>query len=403
MSWEQKTLGELVEALIDHRGRTPKKLGTDFVANGVPVLSAQLVTNGFIDWSNTRFVDQQTFELWMPQKLKKSDVLLTSEAPLGRTAILNREQNVVLGQRLFALRGKRGVLDNHYLHYWLRSDKGQAVLTSHAQGTTVIGIRQSSLRSISVDLPSITTQKAIAAVLGALDDKIAANQRVISDAAELCEALVQKSISGEFTKLSEIAVITMGTSPKGEHLNEEGRGIPFFQGVRDFGDISPKRRVYTDKPLRTAEPGDVLLAVRAPIGQVNLALEKVCIGRGLAAVRSAINSPVSLFYLLRSHREIWQDFDGNGTVFSSVNRSDAHNVLVPIILPTKQKDLEKVLNTIHGRLLKAQKENQVLAATRDELLPLLMNGKITVAEAEEAVWDVGVVKQKQQEEGDSDV
>lgn len=145
------------------------------------------------------------------------------------------------------------------------------------------------------------------------------------------------------------------------------------------------------------------MAVRAPIGQVNLALEKVCIGRGLAAVRSAINSPVSLFYLLRSHREIWQDFDGNGTVFSSVNRSDAHNVLVPIILPTKQKDLEKVLNTIHGRLLKAQKENQVLAATRDELLPLLMNGKITVAEAEEAVWDVGVVKQKQQEEGDSDV
>lgn len=96
-------------------------------------------------------------------------------------------------------------------------------------------------------------------------------------------------------------------------------------------------------------------------------------------------------------------FDGNGTVFSSVNRSDAHNVLVPIILPTKQKDLEKVLNTIHGRLLKAQKENQVLAATRDELLPLLMNGKITVAEAEEAVWDVGVIKQKQQEEGDSDV
>lgn len=72
MSWEQKTLGELLEALIDHRGRTPKKLGTDFVANGVPVLSAQLVTNGFIDWSNTRFVDQQTFELWMPQKLKKA-------------------------------------------------------------------------------------------------------------------------------------------------------------------------------------------------------------------------------------------------------------------------------------------------------------------------------------------
>lgn len=274
-------------------------------------------------------------------------------------------------------------------------------MLAHGSGQPLL--TQSVLKNI--DVPNFTNEEryAIADVLGALDDKIAANQRVISDAAELCEALVQKSISGEFTKLSEIAVITMGTSPKGEDLNEEGRGIPFFQGVRDFGDISPKRRVCTDKPLRTAEPGDVLLAVRAPVGQVNLALEKVCIGRGLAAVRSAINSPVSLFYLLRSHREIWQDFDGNGTVFSSVNRSDAHNVLVPIILPTKQKDLEKVLNTIHGRLLKAQKENQVLAATRDELLPLLMNGKITVAEVKEAAGDVGVVKQKQQEDGDSDV
>ncbi|WKS31506.1 restriction endonuclease subunit S [Corynebacterium propinquum] len=350
-------------------------------------------------------VDNRTFT--SGSKFEPGDVLMARITPCLENGKIARYEgfDVAAGSTEFiVVRGKPGVTITNYLYYWLWSPRIRELAISNMAGTSGRQrVRTDAFTAEEYDFPSLTEQRAIADVLGALDDKIAANQRVISDAAELCEALVQKSISGEFTKLSEIAVITMGTSPKGEHLNEEGRGIPFFQGVRDFGDISPKRRVYTDKPLRTAEPGDVLLAVRAPIGQVNLALEKVCIGRGLAAVRSAINSPVSLFYLLRSHREIWQDFDGNGTVFSSVNRSDAHNVLVPIILPTKQKDLEKVLNTIHGRLLKAQKENQVLAAARDELLPLLMNGKITVAEAEEAVWDVGVVKQKQQEEGDSDV
>lgn len=403
MNWEQIPLGEVTVKIGS--GITPRGGSSVYTDYGTALIRSQNVLDLSFSESGLAYISDEHANKMKRHVVLRNDILLNITGDsTARVTYWNGRYPAVVNQHVAVIRPNEARINSRWLQYYLveKSTKDY-LLTLAASGGSRPALTKGMLNDLLIPLPRLAEQKAIADVLGALDDKIAANQRVISDAAELCEALVQKSISGEFTKLSEIAVITMGTSPKGENLNEEGRGIPFFQGVRDFGDISPKRRVCTDKPLRTAEPGDVLLAVRAPVGQVNLALEKVCIGRGLAAVRSAINSPVSLFYLLRSHREIWQDFDGNGTVFSSVNRSDAHNVLVPIILPTKQKDLEKVLNTIHGRLLKAQKENQVLAATRDELLPLLMNGKITVAEVKEAAGDVGVVKQKQQEDGDSDV
>ncbi|MDT9407646.1 restriction endonuclease subunit S [Corynebacterium rouxii] len=412
MSWEQKTLGELLEALIDHRGRTPKKLGTDFVANGVPVLSAQLVTNGFIDWSKTRFVDQQTFELWMPQKLKKSDVLLTSEAPLGRTAILNREQNVVLGQRLFALRGKKGVLDNRYLHYWLRSDKGQAVLTSHAQGTTVIGIRQSSLRSISVDLPSITTQKAIADVLGALDDKIAANQQVINAQDVLVQSLVRReNQAGVCIRLDDIAKsVSRGVAPK---YTDDGSLVVNQRCIRNQAVDLTAARTLSNLPENKAkrlEPSDVLINSTG-VGTLGRA------ARWIERIPDATaDSHVSIVKF--DERKVDPEFAGvvltsmekqiedlaEGTTGQTELRRDLLSGL-PLQLPRikVQRQVGAQIRQFDASKRALEKKNQVLAATRDELLPLLMNGKITVAEAKEVAGDVGVVKQNQQEEGDSSV
>lgn len=404
MNWEQKTLGELLEALIDHRGRTPKKLGTDFVANGVPVLSAQLVTNGFIDWSNTRFVDQQTFELWMPQKLKKSDVLLTSEAPLGRTAILNREQNVVLGQRLFALRGKKGVLDNHYLHYWLRSDKGQAVLTSHAQGTTVIGIRQSSLRSISVDLPSITTQKAIADVLGTLDDKIAANQRIADSITDLQSAIWNRAIQDvERVPVGSVALPQLGGTPARKVQENWTNEIP-WSSVADMTAANGKYLLNTAEGIsiecaktRRFAPlpaGAVLLSARGTVGKVVTLVSPTSFNQSAYGFAEPENRSAALRLAIEGIVEELRS-KSYGSVFSTITKGTILECTVPNVFHEEYSDLHSHLGMLEDRAISAVQENQVLAATRDELLPLLMNGKITVDEAEKAVGDVGVVKQKQ--------
>ena len=172
-------LEDLLDTVIDHRGRTPKKLGTDFVPDGVPVASAQLVRGGVLDLSECRYVDTETWQRWMPTPLEAGDILLTSEAPLGRTARVESSAPLVLGQRLFALRVRDDQLDSRYLFYWLGSHSGQAALHEQATGSTVLGIRQSALRRIKVSVPELSAQRAIGEVLGALDDKIAANRRVI--------------------------------------------------------------------------------------------------------------------------------------------------------------------------------------------------------------------------------
>src|SRR5699024_1023989 len=144
-----------------------------------------------------------------------------------------------------------------------------------------------SMASWATRVPPLQEQRAIAEVLGALDDKIAANSELARVADELASTLVRLGVEDltDTVALAEIAAVTMGSSPPGSSFNEEGAGSVFYQGVRDFGVRSPARRVWTTSPTRMAAAGDLLVSVRAPVGEVNVATEDMCVGRGLAAIR----------------------------------------------------------------------------------------------------------------------
>lgn len=190
-------LGELLDTVIDHRGRTPRKLGGDFTDTGIPVVSAIHIKDGAIRWSEReRYVSPEMFAKWMPVKLRKGDVLLTSEAPLGETALVPSNDDLVLSQRLFALRGKNGVLDSRYLRYFLQSETGQGRLRERATGTTVIGIRQAELMKVLIPLPPIDVQRRIAAVLGALDDLIEVNGELVANLRELTRVAFERLQEG---------------------------------------------------------------------------------------------------------------------------------------------------------------------------------------------------------------
>jgi len=188
---QRACLGDILTQIIDHRGRTPKKLGGDFCSSGIRVLSAKNVKNGCIDYtSDMRYVSQEMYQRWMPVKLKRGDVLLTSEAPLGETAYLRDDIEFCLGQRLFALRANETILHSRYLYYYLRSRKGQHELHARATGTTAQGIRQSELVKIEIEYPPDTgEQRAIAHILGTLDDKIELNRRMNETLEAMARAL----------------------------------------------------------------------------------------------------------------------------------------------------------------------------------------------------------------------
>lgn len=304
-------------------------------------------------------------------------------ASIGKTVLIHRP--MLTNQQINSVTPDPDYFDPRFIYYaTLIATKR---LADFSGGSATPILNKSSFGELRIPYFELPVQQGISGVLGSLDDKIAANNQIVRCSIELCSALISATMGGGTASLSDVAEVNMGTSPKGEFLNETGDGKPFFQGVRDFGKLFPSNRVFTQNAVRVANSGDILFAVRAPIGQVNIANEDCAIGRGVAAIRGKEHH-LTLFYLLLSHQEIWDIFQDNGTVFASINRADLNGA--PIPWPSDPARIEKTIAPIHARAMEALRENEVLARTRDELLPLLMSGRITVAGASRSGVGAGV-------------
>lgn len=180
--------------------------------------------------------------------------------------------------------------------------------------------------------------------------------------------------------LSDIASITMGQSPKGNTYNDNGIGTVFFQGRAEFGFRFPTRRLYTIEPKRMATANDVLMSVRAPVGDLNVAYEDCCIGRGLGAIHSKNGHLSFLLYTMFALRDQLDIFNGEGTVFGSINR-DALNSM-PIRIPpcVVEDEFESIVAPMDSTIRNNYEENCRLQAMRDSLLPKLMSGELDVSD-----------------------
>jgi type I restriction enzyme S subunit len=178
-------------------------------------------------------------------------------------------------------------------------------------------------------------------------------------------------------RLKDIADLTMGQSPESEYYNEDRSGLPFHQGVTNFGIRFPENKVYCAKITRIANEGDILFSVRAPVGRMNISLEKIIIGRGLAAIRAKHNYQGFLYYHLKNYF-FKEDMIGSGVIFASVTKAGLENVQL-----IKPKDsilaifLDKT-TSIDEQIKILFRQNQKLKQARDILLPKLMNGEIEV-------------------------
>ena len=143
-TWRKVKLDDALSLILDCRGKTPKKLGDDWLRNGIPALSAKNIKTGqIINKNDIRYVSQKLYDKWMPEKLEKGDILLTSEAPLGELLYLKEKADYCLSQRLFALRAKPQILDSRFLYYYFLSPIGRHQLLRLIIGTAAEGIRHS--------------------------------------------------------------------------------------------------------------------------------------------------------------------------------------------------------------------------------------------------------------------
>ena len=210
------------------------------------------------------------------------------------------------------------------------------------------------------------------------------NNNLEQQAQAIYQQMFIDNASSDWTEgtLSDIADITMGQSPSGSSYNEDGNGTIFFQGRAEFGFRFPTVRLYTTEPKRMACANDTLMSVRAPVGDLNVAHTDCCIGRGLAAIHSKNNHQSFVLYTMFSLKKQLDVFNGEGTVFGSINRNSLNEM--PLLIPSSENldEFEALVAPLDAAIHNNYDEVCRLEQLRDSLLPKLMSGELDVSDIE---------------------
>ena len=272
-----------------------------------------------------------------------------------------------------------------YIKYFCQSKQYKDWINSFNTGSTRGNINAQTLGKMPIPLIKRKIQDALVSILSSIDEKIKKNNEINNNLEQQAQAIYQKmfidNASSDWAEgtLSNIADITMGQSPSGSSYNEDGNGTVFFQGRAEFGFRFPTVRLYTTEPKRMACANDTLMSVRAPVGDLNVAHTDCCIGRGLAAIHSKNNHQSFVLYTMFSLKKQLDVFNGEGTVFGSINRNSLNEM--PILIPSSEKldEFEALVAPMDAAIRNNYDEICRLEQLRDSLLPQLMSGELDVS------------------------
>ena len=383
--WHEVPLRELVGYIS--KGIAPS-YAEEASETTIRVLNQKCNRNFRISYGDSRLHDTLKKKVPPERYVKPDDILInsTGAGTAGRIAQIEDVPSATTIDGHMILIRSNGKVTQKFLGYALKAHQWEVLqLDEGSTGQTELN-RDRLLDEIMINYPvSFDEQNAIVGTLESIDRKLIVNKEINDNlqqqAMSLYAEMFLNSSDSNVTSgtLSDIAVITMGQSPSGSSYNEDGVGEVFYQGRAEFGFRFPKRRLFTTEPKRIAEAGDVLLSVRAPVGDLNIAYERCCIGRGLGAIHSKTDHSSFVLYTMFALRSQLDVFNGEGTVFGSINR-DALNA-IPIDIPpvTEIDQFEVVAHPIDELIRANYEENCRLEAIRDSLLPKLMSGEIDIS------------------------
>jgi len=377
-------LAEYLDALIDYRGKTPRK-----VDSGIPLITAKLIKAGRIEPPN-EFIAEEDYEAWMTRGYPKiGDVVLTTEAPLGEVAQI-KFLPVALAQRIVTLRGKRDVLDNGYLRYLLQSQEFQAKLLSRSSGTTVIGIKQSELRRIEVTLPSLKEQQAIAHILGTLDDRID-NLRQTNATLEAMAQALFKSWCVDFDGVppEEMQESELGLIPKGWRVGtladlcelKYGKALKATQ--RRNGEIpvygSGGITGHHDEALVTKPT--IIVGRKGTVGSLYWQ-SAPCFPIDTVFY---VEPKVSLHFCYYAMMRMGLHHLNTDAAVPGLNRRNAYRQTVVIPNSEALEKLDYSVSIIRSRMDIAHQQIATLIQLRDTLLPKLISGQLCIPDTQNIV------------------
>ena len=255
-------------------------------------------------------------------KYKTNDTLLSNIRPYFKKIWLAKNEGACSNDVLI-FRAKESYYHD-FLYYNLANDAFFEYAMKTSKGTKMPRGDKTAIKQYDIYDFDYRTQQKLTKLLRLLDDKIELNRQINTNLEQQAQAIFKEMFIDNGLKnvkkgmLQDIAEITMGLSPDGSSYNEKQLGIIFFQGRAEFSDRFPKIRLYTSQPKRMAMRNDILMSVRAPVGDINIAHHDCCIGRGLASIRSKYNHQSFLFYTMLNLKKYLDRFNSEGTVFGAI-------------------------------------------------------------------------------------
>lgn len=366
-------------------GATPRGGKSVYQGRGTAFLRSQNILDFSISDDGMAHISDAAADALRGVTVKSGDVLvnITGDS-VARVAVWERSEMARVSQHVAIIRPRIERADPRYLQYWLAAPRQKSSLLSLSSGG---GSRPALTKAMLENFPfgphALAEQQSIARVLGALDDKIAANRRLVASADELISAIVVPRLVEE-CRLWDAVDFTFGEAFKGSYFTPSGSGRPLIR-IRDLN--SQQCQVWTTETRpreHVVENGEILVGMDAEFHAIRWSGPSGVLNqRVLLACSSVYGDPVVREILKDPLRRI--ERSKSGTTVIHLNKQDLQSEVANVPRAEDISRIREVVDPLWERCVAAEQESTRLAATRDELLPLLMSGKIAVRDAERLV------------------
>ena len=367
-------------------GGTPSKNNLEFWDGTIPWASPKDFKSSFIEQTEDYITEIAIAES------STSLIPVNSILIVTRSGVLRHSVPISLNQRNIAInQDVKAIIPNNnivsiFLFWNLQSNSEEIRKATVKVGTTVESIDIIALKKFKIPLPPLPEQQKIATVLSDTDALIAATEHLLAKKRLVKQATLQNLLSGktrlpgfggewENKTLEEIANINMGQSPNSSTYNNKQVGIPLIQGNADIRNRKSIIRVFTNQITKKCYQGDIILTVRAPVGEVAIASHDSCIGRGVCSISSTIVNQQYLFYVLLNNEDKWKDYE-QGSTFTSANSNQIKGFSIFISTDIEEQTaIAEVLTAIDDELTTLEQQLAKYRLLKQGLMQELLSGK----------------------------
>lgn len=378
-AWEQRKLGDYCDMFNgDRSAKYPN--AQDMVGEGIPFINAGDLEDGRVVLSTANKITREKYEDLGGAKLQLGDIVYCLRGTLGKNAYIDNFMEGTVASSLVAIRPKN--IDGRYMFHVLNSDIEYRQRIVHDEGAAQPNLSAKSVSEFMIPIPDIEEQKKTSEFLDSLSNLIALHQRKYDKLTDVKKAMLEKMFpkngsnipeirfkgftdAWEQRKLGEVAEITMGQSPNSENYTDNPSDHILVQGNADMKNGRVLPRVWTTQVTKQAEKNDLILSVRAPVGDIGKTDYDVVLGRGVAGIKG--NQFIFCTLTKMKENGYWKSLS-TGSTFESITSNDIKeaSVLIPNI--EEQRKIGNFFSNIENLIALHQRELDKLQNIKKAML-----------------------------------